>query len=105
MYDKICPECGTRLSQFYKTSMLGCPTCYKAFEREIVLALKKIQGQTAHVGKTPYAAGLDKTLLNEYQMLIKEKERAMIEKRFDDANEIAEQILELSEELRRRGLL
>jgi hypothetical protein len=38
-------------------------------------------------------------------MLIKEKERAMIEKRFDDANEIAEQILELSEELRRRGLL
>jgi protein arginine kinase activator len=105
MYDKICPECGTRLSQFYKTSMLGCPTCYKAFEREIVLALKKIQGQTLHVGKTPYSTELDKKLLNEYQTLIKEKERAVIEKRFDDANEIADQILYLSEELKRRGLI
>lgn len=105
MYDKVCPECGTRLSQFYQTSMLGCPNCYKAFEREITLALKKIQGGVSHTGKTPYETELDKSLLSEYQILIKDKEQAIIDQQFDKANALAEQILELSEELKRRGLI
>lgn len=105
MYDKICPTCKTLLSQFYNTSMLGCPDCYKAFEREITLALKKVQGGTLHVGKTPYGTQLDKQLLDEYNDLIKAKERAVLDERFEDVNEISKQILELSEELKNRGLI
>ena len=105
MIEKICPECGTTLSQFYQTSMLGCPNCYRAFEREITLALKKIQGGTLHAGKTPYGTELDKKLLSEYEMLIKQKERAGIEQRFSDMNELTAQILDLGEELKRRGLI
>ena len=105
MYDKVCPTCKTLLSQFYNTGMLGCPDCYKAFEREINIALKKVQGRTSHVGKTPYGTELDKKLLAEYQMLIKEKERAGLEQRFSDMNELSEQILTLAEELKNRGLI
>jgi protein-arginine kinase activator protein McsA len=75
------------------------------FEREITLALKKIQGGTSHTGKTPYEIELDKKLLLEYEMLIKEKERAGIEQRFADMNELSAQILDLAEELKRRGLI
>lgn len=85
--------------------MLGCPDCYKAFEREITLALKKVQGGTLHVGKTPYGTQLDKQLLDEYNDLIKAKERAVLDERFEDVNEISKQILELSEELKNRGLI
>jgi protein arginine kinase activator len=105
MYDKVCNKCGRLLSEFYNTGMLGCPNCYQAFEREINLALKKIQGRTSHVGKNPNTFGLDKELLYEYQRLIKEKESAVIEGRFDELAELSAEILELSEELKKRGLI
>ncbi len=105
MYEKVCKGCGTRLSQFYNTGMLGCEKCYQAFESEIMVALKKIQGRTFHTGKTQKVSGLDRELLSEYNALIKEKERATIEGRFSDIRELAEQILSLSEELKERGLM
>jgi protein-arginine kinase activator protein McsA len=105
MIEKICPECGTTLSKFYQTSMLGCPTCYRVFEREITLALKKIQGGTLHAGKTPYETEFNKKLLAEYESLIKQKEIAGIEQRFSDMNDLTAQILCLGDELKSRGLI
>ncbi|MBQ7235548.1 MAG: hypothetical protein IKB30_01735 [Clostridia bacterium] len=105
MYDKICKKCGTKLSDFYRTYMLGCPECYSAFEREILLALKKIQGANIHTGKMPKIANIDRELLSEYERLIKEKEDAALDGRFSRIKELSAQLVELSEELKRRGLL
>lgn len=105
MYEKVCLYCKTTLSDFYQTGMLGCSECYKAFEPEIELALKKIQGRTFHAGKTPKTSKLEKELFNEYQRLIKEKEQASLDGRFSDMRQISEEILALSEELKRRGII
>ncbi len=105
MYEKYCPRCKTSLSSFYQTGMLGCPDCYNAFEREIELALKKIQGRTFHAGKKPPVTKIDRELVIEYNLLLEEKERAGLEGRFDDMLRISEEITELKEELKRRGLL
>ncbi len=105
MYDKICKTCGTRLSSFYNTSMLGCPDCYKAFAREIEVALQKMQGKTFHVGKNLKSFDLDRELVIDYQRLVKEREQAGLEGRFDDMREYSAQIYELQEELKRRGLI
>ena len=104
MYDKVCKRCGTRLTDFYHTGMLGCSECYGAFEKEIETALRKVQGRTFHVGKTPRLTALDKELLSEYQRLITMKEQATIDGRFSDIRELSEQILDLLEELKNRGL-
>ncbi len=104
MYEKYCPTCKTSLSSFYNTGMLGCPACYKAFEKEIELALKKIQGKTFHVGKKPTVDELERNLLLEYELLLKDKQLANIEGRFADMLKISEELLELKEELKRRGL-
>ena len=106
MYDKICKHCGYPLSEFYRTGMLGCPQCYKAFEKEIVPTLYKIQGKSYHTGKTPYNLSReDRALLERYKKLIVEKELATIEGRFGDIRNLAEQIVLLSDELKSRGLL
>lgn len=105
MYDKVCANCGTRLSDFYRTGMLGCQECYGAFGREVITALKKVQGKTFHVGKLPKYVGLDRELLVEYQRLLNEKERATIDGRFDKVKELSAAIVELSGELKRRGLI
>jgi len=105
MYDKICKSCGWRLSQFYNSGMLGCPECYKAFQREIEVALRDIQGSTIHVGKTPNVSGSDKELLSEYTRLLNEKEKAGLDGRFSDMAKIGRQIEELIKVLKERGLI
>ena len=106
MYDKICNFCGKRLSEFYETGMLGCPHCYKAFEKQVVSTLCKIQGKTFHVGKTPYnLSEEDRYLLSRYKTLLSEKERATLEGRFSDMAKINKYLNDITEELKRRGIL
>ena len=105
MYDKICKACGTRLSTFYKTLMLGCPNCYKAFESEIIASAQKMHGATSHVGKTPKTGGVDKDFIMEYNDLLKEKEEAILKGDFLRVNELSQNINELAKELKRRGLI
>ena len=105
MYDKVCSSCGTRLSSFYNTGMLGCPNCYENFRREILVALKDIQGKPFHVGKKPEITSTDKELLEEYRLLLKEKELAGMEKRFTDMAKLSKLLEELALELKNRGLL
>ena len=106
MYDKICNFCGKRLSEFYQTGMLGCPHCYKAFEKQVVSTLYKIQGKASHVGKTPYNLSQeDRYLLSRYKTLLNEKERATLDGRFSDIRALTTEILEISNELKSRGII
>lgn len=105
MYDKICKTCGASLSEFYRTYMLGCPECYRNFHEEIVSALKKIQGKTYHVGKTPKVSKVDRELFSEYERLIKEREEATISGKFSRINDLTAEMNDLAEELKRRGIL
>ncbi len=105
MYDKSCKNCGATLREFYRTYMLGCPECYKAFETEIISTLKKTQGKSVHVGKNPNVESVERQLLAEYNGLLAEKEIASAQSRFDEVAELARDIMELREELERRGIL
>lgn len=105
MYDKMCANCKTMLSEFYDTGMLGCPECYTAFWGELLSAIKKVQGSTVHKGKKPTVDGLNKELLVEYASLLSQKEKAIIDGNFKDANEISKMLVDLTDELKKRGLL
>ncbi len=105
MYDVICKDCGTKLRDFLKTGMLGCPNCYHAFNDKIEEYALKVHGANTHVGKCPQSDDQDKILLEEYKMLSREREKAVIEQRFDDVNKISLRIFTLAEELKRRGLI
>lgn len=105
MYEKVCVKCGTTLSSFYATGMLGCPHCYKEFEKEIIPALKKIQGRVFHAGKTPKISSVDRELLSEYERLLKEKEQATFNGEFDKMRSLTIEINQLVSELKERGLI
>lgn len=105
MYDKVCKKCGTYLSDYYSTGMLGCPHCYTAFRSEIVKSLGKIQKNSRHEGKIPSLNSVDKELYSEYRRLLAEKETAVLESRFSDVKRISDELLDLKSELERRGLI
>ncbi|HEX7010178.1 MAG TPA: UvrB/UvrC motif-containing protein [Phycisphaeraceae bacterium] len=53
-----CGECGLTFSQFRQSSLLGCPSCYKAFEGPLSPLLERAhEGGSHHVGKVPRRAG------------------------------------------------
>ena len=105
MYEKICENCGTRLSDFYRTGMLGCSDCYEVFKTEIEETLLQIQAGSVHTGKTLPFSSEEKMLLSTYENLFKEKERAVMEGRFTDVKIISERLSRLREELREKGLI
>ena len=105
MYDKVCRKCGTYLSDYYKTGMLGCPHCYDAFRSEITKSLYKIQKRAKHEGKIPSLCSVDKELYAEYKRLLAEKEAAVLDGRFSDVKKISDDLLDLKTELERRGLI
>lgn len=105
MIDKICKNCGKLLSSFYEDGMLGCPDCYSAFYNEILSSLNNYQGNSFHIGKSPKCTGINKELINEYKSLLKQKEQAGIDGKFDEMAEINRDLCELIAELKSRGLL
>lgn len=105
MFEKICPNCGARLSYFLQTGMLGCSGCYTAFEKEITSVVRKMHGRTIHAGKKPKITGEDKELLVEYESLLLQKERAGLERDFEKMNKLSDKILDLKDLLFRRGLI
>jgi protein arginine kinase activator len=51
-----CPVCGILRDEYRKRSRLGCPACYKAFEKELDTAVFELHRASQHVGKTPATA-------------------------------------------------
>lgn len=52
-----CEGCGLRFEDFKQSSLLGCPRCYQAFERQLGALLERAhEGATHHVGKIPRRA-------------------------------------------------
>ena len=55
--DLACPNCGTTLEKFRKTSLLGCPEDYEVFSKPLGLIIERShQGHTEHRGKVPSQA-------------------------------------------------
>lgn len=105
MYDRVCKYCGKSLSEFYSTGMLGCTHCYEYFLPAIEEYIARTQADNKHVGKTPKISSVDRDLLNKYNILNKEKEKAGLEGRFNDMAKISKEIFLLKDQLIKRGLI
>lgn len=49
-----CPVCGMTYADFKRTGLMGCESCYKAFERPLLPLIERAhEGGSFHLGKTP----------------------------------------------------
>lgn len=51
--DLVCGTCHMHQVDFHKTSLLGCPACYTAFQAEVEGLLVAMHKGTRHLGKIP----------------------------------------------------
>lgn len=105
--DQVCEKCGWTLEKFRKTSYLGCPACYQAFESQIGAMLKNMHRGDHHLGKIPLSAGAElhkgheAALLNrEIERLRKEQEEKIRREEYEEAAVLRDRIQELERKLR-----
>lgn len=60
---RACPTCQMRWRDFRKSSLLGCPECYRAFAGELRTVLSSMHRESAHVGKVPACEKLSAQIL------------------------------------------
>ncbi len=92
---RACPVCRTTYSDFKRTGLLGCPSCYDVFKEELIPYIQCIQGKTEHVGKVVTDVR-EQDVTRRLSRLKKELERAAKERRYADAGRIYSQMSEIS---------
>ena len=95
---KVCPVCGTKFSDYERTGLLGCASCYDMFKEELMPVIKRIQGKTNHVGNA--AENTDELGLHrKLKTLQEELEQALKERRYGDANRLNREIYKINKTL------
>lgn len=102
--DKACPKCGTALSEYRKTGLVGCAHCYEVFREDILPALENYQGGVNHAGAVAsQAAGArsDDTygLVFAYNTAKAEMEQAIIRGDYAKAQSLTVRVGELHKKL------
>ena len=91
----VCPLCGMRLSDFVHSGKAGCAKCYSTFKNSLAPSLKKLHGNSAHIGKVPPGHAESKVRENkieEYKQLLK---KAIENQEYEKAAEYRDTIKEL----------
>lgn len=93
---KSCPECGMTISHYKKTSLLGCPTCYKTFADQLSHIIANVQdNHEQHVGRAPtqFSATLDRHLM--IRRLLKQLDTAVNQEEYEQAAILRDKLREL----------
>lgn len=96
--DPVCSNCGTTYSDFKKSGLLGCSNCYKQFNSTLKPVIKRVQGNTEHVGKIPQKSGKDILERRKLNKLKEELQKAIASEEYENAAKIRDMIRQLQNE-------
>jgi protein arginine kinase activator len=94
-----CPNCGMRFLDIKQTGKLGCSECYTVFERNMEPILRRIHGNSRHIGRIP-ARGGEKVLINRQIRKLKSRlQEAVANEEYEKAAEIRDSIKEIEKKI------
>lgn len=76
--EKSCPRCGTSLSEYRRTGLLGCAYCYTALRAELLSDIAQIHGKTEHEGSMPPVTGKTAEKFRRRQAELTERRDALL---------------------------
>ena len=92
-FERSCPKCHMRKSDFKKTGQFGCPSCYETFLEELMPLLRAMhRGGDRHVGKVPEREGVRVRVSAELARLRGLLDAAVNEENFEEAAVLRDQI-------------
>ena len=96
---KTCPGCGMNFDDIRKTGKLGCSQCYQVFVKEMEPTLRRIHGNSQHIGKIPSRGGEKVLLRKQLDHLKTRLQEAVNSEEYEKAAEIRDNIKEMESKL------
>jgi protein arginine kinase activator len=93
-----CRECGMTYAQFSKMGRFGCSACYRYFSARLDPLLRRIHGNTAHVGKIPRRSGGVLHTRKQLEQLKARLAQAVQNEEFEKAAVLRDEIRRLEKE-------
>jgi protein arginine kinase activator len=93
-----CPGCGMTFNNICESGSLGCSQCYQVFEKEMDPILRRIHGNTQHVGKIPSRGGGKVLLKKQVDELKSSLQQALAREEYEKAAEIRDSIKSLEKQ-------
>jgi protein arginine kinase activator len=90
-----CDYCGLTYTQFSKLGRFGCSECYKHFSDRLGPLLKRVHGNTVHVGKVPKRVGQQFQVRRRIGQLKRELQYKVEHEEFEAAAQLRDEIREL----------
>lgn len=100
---KTCEKCGVSEAQFAKQGLLGCSECYPNFEEKMIPLLRRIHGNTRHIGKVPERKGGRARLVKEIEVIKRQLKEAVSREEFEKAAQLRDTIRQLEKNLEEGG--
>ena len=97
--DRFCGVCGTTLTDFRESGMIGCPNCYQVFFDDLRIALETEAQPAEHLGKMPRRGSENDPVRNEIMRLERMLNELVACERFEEAAGVRDRLAELGQEL------
>lgn len=94
-----CPNCGMNFYSIRETGKLGCSECYKVYEQELEPTLRRIHGNSQHMGKIPSRGGEKVLIRKQMENLKSQLQEAVSHEEYEKAAEIRDAIKNLESKL------
>jgi protein arginine kinase activator len=99
----ICEKCGVTEEEFAKKGLFGCGDCYLNYEEKVMPLLRRIHGNTRHVGKVPERKGGRARLVKEIEVMKRQLKEAVGREEFERAAQLRDTIRQLEKNLEEGG--
>lgn len=93
-----CKNCGLSYAQFGKLGRFGCDKCYAFFGDRLDPLLKRVHGNTIHIGKIPKCGGGRIQRRRELIDLKKQLQYSILREEFEEAAKLRDRIRQLENE-------
>ncbi len=101
--DLKCSNCSLTYQDFIQTGKLGCSLCYRDFRRQLIPLLRRLHGNSEHIGKIPHQAKNKLDKINQIKKLRKELQEVVIKEDYERAARIRDEILKLEGVLKKNN--
>lgn len=99
--DIKCEECGSTWESFQTTGLFGCDICYRTFEDDLDVILRRIHGSNQHIGSRPksHRVNIDESELAKIKL---ELQSAIQRENFELAAELRDIVRDAQREIDKR---
>jgi len=98
-----CGNCYLTYDEFRQSGELGCSVCYHDFREQLIPLLRRLHGNSEHVGKIPQRAKGKLNKIRKIKQLRKELQEVVLKEEYEKAAKIRDEILKLEGALKKRN--